>query len=533
MSRTDKQSQKGSFILILVAMVLGLLLGLMFASRPTHDSSLQGKVGEVLGLVERHYVDNMDADSLSERLLSVMLSDLDPHSTYLSATETEQNDEIMRGSFEGVGLILHRDGDTTYVGQVMTDGPSAGKGILPGDMIVSVDGERVSGVGMPVDTVVSRLRGPRGTTVSIEVMRRGEDTLAFNIRRGRVPRHTLTYSTMLTDTIGYLRLTSFTSTSYSEFCEAVRDLKSRGMRHLVFDLRDNGGGSLAAAVSIAGEMLKAGSLVVYTQGAHRHRSNTYAQGGGLFTKGGVTVLVNENSASASEVVAGALQDHDRAVVVGRRTFGKGLVQEEYKLSDGSSVLLTIARYYTPSGRCIQRSYAGGTEEYYRDYFDQLALEAYADSMTVAILDSTPYTTDGGRTVYGGGGIAPDVPLAYVKDTAFVYYNRLSGMGLVNRVAFDYVKQHAAELLSRYPDADAFRERYVPETALLNTLVEEGERRGVKRSRYSLQSKHAYFMSMLKANIGMALYGESGFYDSYIKFDDDLQRVVSMLKEKKL
>ena len=536
MSKTNKQSQTGNLILILVAMVLGVLIGLMFASKPVmspRSTTLQGKVDEVLELVESRYVDRVDPDTLSERLLSAMLSELDPHSAYFSARETERNDEMMRGNFDGVGLVLRREGDTTYVGQVLPDGPSVASGILPGDMILTVDGVPVSGVGMPADSVVSRLRGAPGTEVKVEVLREGDMEISFTLCRGRVPHHTLPYFAMLTDTIGYIRLASFSTTSHDEFLAALQQLKRQGMRHLVFDLRDNGGGALSAATGIVGELLPVGSLIVYTQGAHQRRHNTYARVGGSFTTGGVTVMVNENSASASEVVAGALQDNDRATIVGRRTFGKGLVQAEYELGDGSSVLLTTARYYTPSGRCIQRSYADGTEEYYREYFNQLIDEAYADSMTVSIFDSTPYQTVGGRTVYGGGGIAPDVPMAYRKDSSYVYLNWLSSKGLVATVTFDYVKKNARMLLGRYPDADAFRRNFRTDEALLQRLVAEGERAGIPKDSGSLQRQHSYILALLKANIGQSLYGERGFYDTYILFDDDLQQVLQMFKQKKL
>lgn len=535
MSKTNKQSQAGNLILILVAMVLGVLIGLMFASRPVQQplTSLQGKVDEVLGIVENRYVDDIDADSLSERLLSVLLNELDPHSTYLSARETEKSEEMMRGSFDGVGLMLHREGDTTYIGQVLADGPSVGLGMLPGDMIVAVGGEQVSGVGMPADSVVARLRGPKGSKVVVEVQHVDGKNNKYTVRRGMVPHHTLPYYTMLSDTIGYIHLTSFATTSHEEFRDAVLHLKRQGMRHLVFDLRSNGGGSLQAAVGIAGELLPTGSLIVYTKGAHSRRNNIYSLPGGSFTSGGVTVMVDENSASASEVVSGALQDNDRATIVGRRTFGKGLVQGEYQLSDGSSVLLTTARYYTPSGRCIQRSYADGTEEYYRDYFNQLMDEAYADTMVMAINDSTPYRTVGGRTVYGGGGIAPDVPIPYRKDSSLVYYNRLSSKGLLSRVAFDYVKKHAEGLMEKYPDAEAFKKGFKVDESMIQRLATEGEKAGVKRNEKSLNKQRGYISAILKANIGMALYGDRGFYDSYIPYDDDLNRVVAMLKQKKI
>ena len=295
----------------------------------------------------------------------------------------------------------------------------------------------------------------------------------------------------------------------------------------------SGCGSLHDAVAIASEFLPAGTLVVYTKGAHSRRHNYGAILNGAFTKGKLVVMVDEHSASASEVVSGALQDNDRATIVGRRTFGKGLVQAEHTLNDGSTVLLTIARYYTPSGRCIQRSYANGIEEYYEDYFDQLMNESYADSMTVAILDSTPYHTVGGRTVYGGGGIAPDVPMAYRKDVSFVYYNALSSKGIISRVAFAYVKQHAAELMQRYPDAESFKKGFTVGEDMVRSVVERGVAAGVERNEASLRVQRGLIKTMLKAHIGMTLFGDRGFYDSYLQHDDDLQRTLTLLKNKKI
>lgn len=529
MSR-EKSTQTGNTILVLVAMVLGVLIGLMFsqsAQRRAMPDTLQDKMSEVMRLVDDEYVDAIDVDSLSERLLAVMMRELDPHSAYLSARETARTDEMMRGSFEGVGLVLHREGDTTYVGQVMADGPSAGLGIMPGDKIITVDGDSVSGVGMPADTVVARLRGPRRTMVNVTVQRTGvEELLSFNIRRGVVPRHTVPYYTMLDDTTGYVVLNSFASTSHDEFCEAVQGLKKRGMRRLVFDLRGNGGGSLNAAIDIAGELLPRGSLIVYTEGYHSRRRNVYSRGGGLFTEGSVVVMVDENSASASEVVSGALQDNDRATIVGRRTFGKGLVQTDFALRDGSSVLLTTARYYTPSGRCIQRPYTSGTEEYYRDYLNQLMEETYADSSTVRIADTTPYYTTAGRVVYGGGGIIPDQLLQLHRDSTLIYYNQLASRGLINTVAFGYVRKNASRILGQYPDAESFEKGFRVGKSLVDELVATGEAAGIACNQASLEKQRPLIEAMLKADIGMAIYGEKAFYDSYMTQDDDLKQVMN-------
>ena len=528
MTPDKKSANIGNFILMLIAMVLGVLIGLMFASHNRVDSyqlsSLQGKMSEVLDLVETEYVDPLDADSLSERLLSVMLAELDPHSTYLSAAAAARSDELLRGNFEGVGLVLRREGDTTYIGQVMPDGPSSASGILPGDLLWEVDGRRVSGTGMQADSVVALLRGPSRSSVHIRVLRLG-NPLDFTVRRGIVSHRTIPYYGMLGDTTGYVYLSSFASTSHDEFRDALRQLMRKGMRHLLLDLRGNSGGSLAAATGIAGELLPAGALIVYTQGTHQHRQNSRSMPGGLFTSGGLTVLVDESSASASEVLAGALQDNDRALIVGRRTFGKGLVQREFRLNDGSSVMLTIARYYTPSGRSIQRPYDGGTDEYYRDYINQLIEESYADNPILHITDSTPYLTIGGRTVYGGGGIFPDRLIPYRKDSTLVYYNRLASAGLVVRAAFAEVKLHAADLLGRYPSADAFCRRYtVPDSVVLR-LTALGEQRGIPQNRSGLQAQRRLITTMLKAYIGDNLYGPEAFYPLILKEDSDLMQAI--------
>ena len=518
-------------VLLLIAMVLGTLIGLMTAQtigkdKPAANPTLQGKMGEVMSLIESQYVDDVDHDSLDERLIAAMLTELDPHCAYLTAKATAKNDEMLRGNFEGVGIVLRREGDSTFVGNVMAGGPSDGLGLLPGDKIMSIDGTDIAG--MPSDSVVARMRGPRGSRVEVEIERKGH-TMPFSIRRGVVDHHTVTCATMIDDTTGYIVLNSFATTSHDEFRRALHGLRGRGMKRLVFDLRGNGGGSLTSAVGIAGELLPAGSLIVYTKGAHSMRHDVRSHPGGLFTSGTLIVLVDENSASASEVVSGALQDNDRALIVGRRTFGKGLVQAEFALGDGSSVLLTTARYYTPSGRCIQRSYSDGTDQYYREYINQLIDEAYADSVVMHINDSTPYKTVGGRTVFGGGGIQPDVVLTYVKDSSFIYYNRLSAKGLLNRTAFAYVRINAEELLSRYADAEAFRRWTVPNT-MIDNLVAAGEKAGVPRNPKSLAKQRSLITAMLKAYTGSFLYGDEAFYDACLPEDNDLQRALKLKNE---
>ena len=536
MNSEEKATNSGNTILVAIATVMGVLIGLMFGSHKNggsqeYPATLQGKMSEVLDIVEHHYVDSIETDSLSECLLGVMLSELDPHSVYLTARETAKNNEMMQGQFEGVGLALRRLGDSTFIGEIIADGPSVGSGLMPGDLIWAVDGEQVSAVGMPADTVVQRLRGPRRSMVKIEVRRgkEGREHLAFDIRRGVVHHKTLPYSGMLDDTTGYIFLSSFASTSHDEFHLALYNLLKQGMRSLIFDLRNNTGGSLEAAIGIANELLPAGSLIVYTQGAHQRRENVYARRGGLFPKGRVTVLVDEGSASASEVVSGALQDNDRATIVGRRTFGKGLVQREFKLDDGSALLLTVARYYTPSGRSIQRPYSDGTDEYYHDYLEQLMEESYADNPTLHITDSTPYYTVGGRVVYGGGGIFPDHLIAYQKDPSFVYYNRLSAKGLISRIAFEQVVEHGAEWAQRYTTLDDFCRRFEAGELMVQLLVERGVAEGIPLDTKGLAAQRRLIRTMLKAFIGESLFGPPAFYRVYLDEDADLKKVREMLK----
>ena len=535
MDSEQKKTNPANRVLILIAMVLGAIIGVMSASHiytKKEYVTLNEKMSEVLNLVQENYVDNINVDSVGDRMLAAILSELDPHCIYLTARQTERTSELMRGNFEGVGLVLHRIGDTTFIGQVLDDGPSSNSGLLPGDLIWAVDGENV--VGMPGDSVVARLRGPSRSKVKIEVKRHSgnqaqkpSDNLTFTVRRGLVLHKTVVYSDMLDKNTGYIKLSTFSTTSYEEFHSALKMLLYKGMKSLILDLRGNTGGSLESAIGIANELLPKGSLILYSQGAHHPREDVVARSGGLFTEGKVTVLVDEGSASASEVVSGALQDNDRATIVGRRTFGKGLVQREFELQDGSSVFLTIARYYTPSGRSIQRPYDQGTDEYYRDYLEQVIEESYADNPTLHVTDSTPYHTVGGRVVYGGGGIFPDQLIPYRKDPSLIYYNYLANNGILSQAAFEQVRQHAGELLERYPSIDLFCKNFSVTEALIQRVVTLGEEAGIPLDSQSLAAQRHLIGTMLKAYIAEFLFGQEAFYRICLTEDDDLKQVRAM------
>lgn len=535
MEQEQKNTNAANRVLILISMVLGALVGVMTASHfytKQEYATLNEKIGEALSLVQDNYVDSIDVDSVGDRMLAAILSELDPHSTYLSIRAKERTEEMLRGNFEGVGIVLHREGDTTFIGQVLDDGPSSNSGLLPGDLIWAVDDVEVTG--MPADSIVARLRGPSRSKVKIDVRRQvssgghlTQRPYSCTIRRGLVLHKTVSYCDMLDNTTGYILLSSFSSTSHEEFHSALKLLLYKGMKSLILDLRGNTGGSLESAVGIANELLPKGSTIVYTQGAHQSREDVIARSGGLFTEGKVTVLVDESSASASEVVSGALQDNDRATIVGRRTFGKGLVQREFDLKDGSSLLLTIARYYTPSGRCIQRPYGQGTDEYYRAYLEQIVDEYYTDNPTMYITDSTPYYTIGGRTVYGGGGILPDRIFPYRKDVTIGYYNRLTSRGILNRVAFDQVRRHVGEWLERYPSVDLFCRYFTVSDQIVQQVVAYGEQEDIPLDKTGLDAHRHLIKTILKAYIAESLFGQEAFYKIFLSEDEDLKQVIKM------
>ena len=391
-----------------------------------------------------------------EEAIRAMLKELDPHSTYNDAAEVKRLTEPLQGNFEGIGVQFNMAADTLIVIQTVSGGPSQKVGILAGDRIVSVDHDPIAGVKMSRDSIMQRLRGPKGTRVELGVVRRGvKDQLTFIVTRDVIPVHTLEASFMVEPKVGYIRLGSFGATTHDELAEALRTLLAEGMVSLVLDLEGNGGGYLQAAVEVASEFLNEGDLIVYTEGRRSPRRDFHAVGKPLFAKGRMAVIVDEYSASAAEIVSGAVQDWDRGVLIGRRSFGKGLVQRQFNLTDNSAILLTIARYYSPSGRCIQRPYDKGSDEYYSQFLEELIANAEADSLLYEVTDSTQYHTKKGRIIYGGGGITPDHILPYKKDPDNVYYNQLNNKGIVSDYAFSYISDNIASLKQQYPTLESF------------------------------------------------------------------------------
>lgn len=529
-----------SFGIVLLGTLLGVLVGLMFGPKlvPNRTVQIQANstgtlVSQILDLVDKTYVDKVDYDSVSERMINAMLSSLDPHSGYMSVKETKSNDEMMGGHFDGVGILLHQHNDTVYASHITPHSPAARAGIQPGDRILKVDTTWVSGHGMTDDIsqVVNLIRGPRNSTVTLGIQRGSSKKIQyFKLQRNVIPQHSVSVATMLDKKTGYIYIAHFSGTTGQEFHAALVQLNHEGMEHLVLDLRSNPGGSLEAAIEVADELLPKGDLIVYTQGQHYRREKVKASSGGLFEEGKLTVLMNAFSASGSEVVAGALQDNDRGTIVGHRSFGKGLVQQQFGISDGSSIRLTVARYYSPSGRCIQRPYEKGSDDYYMNFLNRVMSDyESADSVMKAEYDDTTqvFYTKKGRKVYGGGGIQPDIELPYLKDTNLIYYNSLLDKHVFDEVAMNEVASHYPELMKRYPTADAFVKGYKVDAAMAQRLYALGEKKGVKRHEGCISRYGNEMCSRLKAAIAMSLYGDEAYYRIVLPYDTELTQALKL------
>lgn len=424
------------------------------------------------------YVDSVDETKLVEDAIRGMLEKLDPHSAYSTPKEVKAMTEPLQGNFDGIGVQFNMVDDTLLVIQPTLNGPSEKVGILAGDRIIEVDDTIIAGVKMPREDIMRRLRGPKGTTVRVKIVRRGmKDPLLFKIKRDKIPLNTVDAHYMIRPEIGYVRIGSFGATTYDEFMDAVKDLKEKGMKDLIVDLQDNGGGYLQAAVHIANEFLQKNEMIVYTEGRTQHRNEYRANGRGTIRDNRVVVLVNEFSASASEIVSGAIQDNDRGVIVGRRTFGKGLVQRPLDLPDGSMIRLTVAHYYTPSGRCIQKPYEKGKQkDYALDLDNRYQKGEFTSKDSIHFADSLRfYTLKEHRTVYGGGGIMADefVPLDTTKYTKF--YRQISSKGIVVQNTLKYIDKNRKSLKKQYPDFQTFNASYTVPESLITDIFKEAEK----------------------------------------------------------
>lgn len=502
-------------------------------SRSNSASRQQQKLLMVENIVNNLYVDNVDEEKIVENAVRGILENLDPHSSYSTKEETTSSQETMQGSFSGIGIQFNMQKDTLYVVQTIAGGPSEKVGILPGDRFIAVDDSIIAGRKLKNTDIMKRLRGPKGTKVNIKVKRGSNaELLEFRITRDDIPLNSIDAVYMADGKTGYIRLSRFAATSYKEFKDAITKLKKQGMQQLILDLTDNGGGYMQIAAQIANEMLNRGNLIVYTQGRKSPRQNFNADGSGTFRTQKVVVMINQFSASASEILSGAVQDWDRGVVVGRRSFGKGLVQREFLLPDSSSFRLTIARYYTPSGRNIQKPYVkGDREDYDKDIIDRYNHGELQSADSIHFADSLKHTTLRlHRTVYGGGGIMPDVfvPLDTTQYTD--YHRRLVAKGIIPQFALRYVDKNRADLKAQYPDAQKFIKEFTVTDEMLNNLVDAGKAEKVDFDKSQFAKSKEMLRTFVKAAIANDLFSTSAYFQIVNEQNDIYKEALSIIND---
>ena len=502
-------------------------------SRSNSASRQQQKLLMVENIVNNLYVDNVDEEKIVENAVRGILENLDPHSSYSTKEETTSSQETMQGSFSGIGIQFNMQKDTLYVVQTIAGGPSEKVGILPGDRFIAVDDSIIAGRKLKNTDIMKRLRGPKGTKVNIKVKRGSNaELLEFRITRDDIPLNSIDAVYMADGKTGYIRLSRFAATSYKEFKDAITKLKKQGMQQLILDLTDNGGGYMQIAAQIANEMLNRGNLIVYTQGRKSPRQNLNADGSGTFRTQKVVVMINQFSASASEILSGAVQDWDRGVVVGRRSFGKGLVQREFLLPDSSSFRLTIARYYTPSGRNIQKPYVkGDREDYDKDIIDRYNHGELQSADSIHFADSLKHTTLRlHRTVYGGGGIMPDVfvPLDTTQYTD--YHRRLVAKGIIPQFALRYVDKNRADLKAQYPDAQKFIKEFMVSDEMLNNLVDAGKAEKVDFDKSQFAKSKEMLRTFVKAAIANDLFSTGAYFQIVNEQNDIYKEALSIIND---
>lgn len=515
-----------------LVLITGIWLGSLFNNR--NSSASQGffplkknayhKVDDVFDYIVRDYVDTVNVPELESKAIKGMLERLDPHSQYITTQEFHEVNDPLLGSFEGIGISFRIEKDTITIINPIAGGPSEKVGLMAGDRIVKIEDSLA--VGISNNDAVKKLKGEKGTKVKVSIFRRGIPKLIdFTITRDVIPTFSLDVAYMVDDEIGYIKLNKFSATSYEEFTDAVHDLKKHGMSKLIFDLRGNAGGILGSAINIADEFLPDGKLIVYTEGKNRPKNYAFATKNGRLTDEDVIVLIDEGSASASEIVAGAIQDNDRGIIIGRRSFGKGLVQEQIVLPDGSALRLTVARYYTPTGRSIQKPYnKENFDEYNSEYYHRFLNGEVFNADSIKFSDSLKYTTPGGNTVYGGGGIMPDIFIPLITDSLRTYYNTLANKGLIFQFAFDYTDANRAKFRN-YPDFQSFNKNFEMTDQIFLQLIEFAEEKGITSSEEKIDYSKEKIKTLFKSFVGRNVLDEKGFYPIYHQIDTTFKRAV--------
>jgi carboxyl-terminal processing protease len=518
----------------IVFFVLVSALPTLKAQNEEDGESLQ-KLHRLFSILDDHYVDDYNSKKVTEEAIRAILKDLDPHSNYLTAEELQTSNENLQGSFEGVGITYNNDDDTLLVISTQENGPADKAGICPGDRIVFVDDSLIAGISINSARLSSLLRGKKGSTVILKVLRdERPDTLLFKVKRDKIPVESVTASYLIDEETGLVKITRFGAQTVDEMKEAIKKLKKAGMRQLILDLRGNPGGYLHVAVDMCSEFLDMEELVVFTEGKESRRREYFSKGKGVFDEGKLAVLIDENSASASEIVSGAVQDLDRGIIIGRRSYGKGLVQNTYPFSDGSAARITTARYHTPSGRCIQRPYNEGKDKYNEEIKRRMESGELQSADQIKIPDSLKFFTKSGRIVYGSGGIIPDVfvPADTLENDSLI--KAINRQNLFYRFAIKYVNKHRKELSKRYPTSEIFKKEYAADESVIEAFSDylKSKEKLIQWTDLSPAVK-SYVMTRIKANMGRLLWDNELFIALLNEYDPAVTAAVRALKENKL
>lgn len=529
-------------ICILIGFVIGNTLSAPTAEAQRSEQPLSkffsqkfdNKIQQILGLIDVGYVDPINMDSINEEVIKEVIKQLDPHSSYISKADLEMVNSELSASFSGIGIQFSIINDTIQVASVISGGPSESIGLLAGDKIVMVNDTAFTGKSITNERVMHTLRGPKETTVKLGVKRSGNsDILNFTITRGDIPVHSVDAKFIIPtkqgDKIGFVRISRFAENTYLEFISALAQLKSQGATSYIIDLRENTGGYMDQVIAMANEFLERGDMIVYSEGRAIERNEAKANGIGRFQKEKLVVLIDDFSASASEIFAGAMQDNDRATIIGRRSFGKGLVQQQFPLDDGSAVRLTVARYYTPSGRCIQKPYKlGEKQDYEKDILDRFEHGEFFSADSVHYTDTTAYYTKKGRKVMGGGGIMPDIFVG--RDTSLYtpYFNIVSNLAYTYQFAYQYTDQHRQEL-NKYTTWQEL-EKHLLKANWLNEFINFAKEKGVEPNSKQIEISRPLLIRIINAYIVRNILGDEGFYPLFERDDDITQRAVEELSK---
>ena len=520
-------------IIYSAVLVVGVLFGIHIAksngitTAPQNNGNLS-YINDIFSLIDNEYVDTINIKDLQIKAVTHVLESMDPHSEYIKPEVLDEVNDNLHGSFHGIGVSFRIEKDTIAIINTIKGGPSEKVGIMAGDRIVYVGDTLVAGTKVTNKDAMRLLKGPKKTKVDVKIKRRGvEELLDFTIIRDVIPTHSVDVAYMIDDNIGFIKMTKFSATTHKEFVDAVKKLKAEGMKQLILDLRDNTGGYLGEAVGVVDELLEDNKLIVYTEGEHRDRSYIFSRYRGLWENQDIIVLINESSASASEIVAGALQDNDRGTIIGRRSFGKGLVQEQFDLGENGALRLTVARYYTPTGRCIEKPFSGDKKEYLLEEFSRYESGEMFNIDSIHFADSLKYITPTGKIVYGGGGIMPDIYVPLKNDSSHYFFNKMANSGILFQYAFDYADAHRKEILN-YGDVKNFDKNFVFTDEMFNELMRRTKEKKITGNKADKVKARELSEPLFKAYVARDVFGDEAFYILYEPIDEILQEAIDYI-----